>query len=32
VKKNAKLIDISPERELKEVMNHIAKEMAEFSQ
>ena len=29
--KNTKLIDFSPERELKEVMDHIAKKMAEFS-
>jgi hypothetical protein len=31
VNKDAKLIDFSPERELKEVMDHIAKKMAEFS-
>jgi len=28
---DTKLIDFSPERELKEVMDHIAKKMAEFS-
>lgn len=31
-KKDTKLIDFSPETELKEVMEHIAKKMAEFSQ
>ena len=31
-KQDTKLIDFSPERELKEVMDHIAKKMAEFSQ
>lgn len=31
-KKDTKLIDFSPESELKEVMDHIAKKMAEFSQ
>lgn len=31
VKKDTKLIDFSPETELKEVMNHIAKKMAEFN-
>ena len=30
-KKDTKLIDFSPERELKEVMDHIAKKMAEFN-
>ncbi len=30
-KKDTKLIDFSPESELKEVMDHIAKKMAEFS-
>ena len=30
-KRDTKLIDFSPERELKEVMDHIAKKMAEFS-
>ena len=29
--KDTKLIDFSPEKELKEVMDHIAKKMAEFS-
>jgi hypothetical protein len=32
VKKNCKLLDFSPEKELSEVMNHIAKKMAELSQ
>ena len=32
VEKDAKVIDFSPESELKEVMDHIAKKMAEFSQ
>ena len=31
-KKDTKLIDFSPGSELKEVMDHIAKKMAEFSQ
>jgi hypothetical protein len=31
VEKDAKLIDFSPENELKEVMEHIAKKMAEFN-
>ena len=31
VGKNLRLIDFSPERELNEVMSHIAKKMAEFS-
>ena len=31
-KQDTKLIDFSPERELKEVMDHIAKKMAEFGQ
>jgi len=31
-KQDTKLIDFSPEKELKEVMDHIAKKMAEFSQ
>ncbi len=31
VNKDTKLIDFSPQRELKEVMDHIAKKMAEFS-
>ena len=31
-KKDTKLIDFSPENELKEVMDHIAEKMAEFSQ
>ncbi|QMU30619.1 hypothetical protein HUW48_22475 [Adhaeribacter radiodurans] len=31
VEQDTKLIDFSPEAELKEVMNHIAKKMAEFS-
>lgn len=31
VNKDAKLIDFSPERELKEVMDHIGKKMAAFS-
>jgi hypothetical protein len=32
VEKDAKVIDFSPESELKEVMDHIAKKMAEFNQ
>ena len=32
VQKDVKLIDFSPEQEFKEVMDHIAKKMAEFSQ
>src|SRR4249919_1507631 len=32
VKKNLKIIDFSPEKELNEVMAHIAKKMAQFSQ
>ncbi|MEO8111424.1 MAG: cupin domain-containing protein [Ginsengibacter sp.] len=32
VVKDVKLVDFSPERELKEVMDHAAKKMAEFSQ
>ena len=31
VEKDTKLIDFSPESELKEVMDHVAKKMAEFS-
>jgi hypothetical protein len=31
VEKDTKLIDFSPEKELKEVMDHIALKMAEFS-
>ena len=31
VERDAKLIDFSPEKELNEVMEHIAKKMAEFS-
>lgn len=31
VEKDLKMIDFSPEKELKEVMSHIAKKMAEFS-
>jgi hypothetical protein len=31
VNQDTKLIDFSPQRELKEVMDHIAKKMAEFS-
>src|SRR3712207_3750437 len=31
VQKDTKLIDFSPEEELREVMDHIAKKMAEFS-
>ena len=30
VEKDIKLVDFSPEKELKEVMDHIAKKMAEF--
>jgi hypothetical protein len=30
-KQDTKLVDFSPERELKEMMDHIAKKMAEFS-
>jgi hypothetical protein len=30
--KDLKILDFSPEKELNEVMNHIAKKMAEFSQ
>jgi quercetin dioxygenase-like cupin family protein len=32
VKKDMKIIDFSPEKELNEVMTHIAKRMAELSQ
>lgn len=32
VTKDMKFLDFSPERELDEVLNHIAKKMAEFSQ
>ena len=32
VKKDMKIIDFSPTEELNEVMAHIAKKMAEFSQ
>jgi hypothetical protein len=32
VVKDLKLLDFSPEKELNEVMSHIAKKMAEFSQ
>ena len=32
VKKDTKLIDFSPEKQLKEVLDHVAKKMAEFSQ
>jgi len=31
VAKNLKFLDFSPEKELTEVMSHIAKKMAEFS-
>ena len=31
VEKDLKLLDFSPEKELKEVMDHIAKKVAEFS-
>ena len=31
VLKDTKLIDFSPEKELKEVLDHVAKKMAEFS-
>ncbi|QHT67368.1 cupin domain-containing protein [Rhodocytophaga rosea] len=31
VKKDTKLIDFSPEKQLKEVLEHVAKKMAEFS-
>ena len=31
VEKDLKFLDFSPEKELKEVMDHIAKKMAEFS-
>jgi len=32
VKKDLKIVDFSPEKELNEVMAHIAKKMAQFSQ
>ena len=32
VEKDMKFLDFSPEKELKEVMDHIAKKVAEFSQ